>query len=66
MEGIFSGKLIKTTWDQLQPLIQVGPLPMPQWADSVTQVMGKMEASFQYEPTGAIECRPDRVQFLGS
>ena len=65
MDGIFSGKLIKTTGDQAK-VVKVGPLPMPKWEDPVTQVMGKMEASFVYEPNGAIECRPDRVQFLGS
>jgi hypothetical protein len=65
MEGIFSGKLIKTTHDQTK-VVQTGPLPMPKWDDPVTQVMGKMEATFPYEANGAIECRPDRVQFLGS
>jgi hypothetical protein len=39
---------------------------MPKWDDPVTQVMGKMEATFPYEANGAIECRPDKVEFLGS
>ena len=65
MEGIFSGKLIKKSHVQ-EPVTQTEPLPMPKWDDPITQIMGKMEASFPYEPNGAIECRPDKLQFLGS
>ena len=65
MEGIFSGKIFVAGSAEPKQ-IQPGPLPMPKWEDPVTQAMGKMEASFQYEPNGAVECRPDRIEFLGS
>jgi len=65
MEGTFSGKLIKTS-DIPKREVQYGPLPTPKIEDPLDKIAKATMGSFPYEASGAVEWRPENIQFLGS
>lgn len=65
MDGIFSGKLIKNT-DLPKREVQYGPLPTPKIEDPLDKLAKSTMGSFPYEANGAVEWKPENIQFLGS
>ena len=65
MEGIFSGKKF-TTHDLPKREVQYGPLPTPKIENPLDKVISSTMGKFPYEANGAVEWRPENIQFLGS
>lgn len=65
MNGIFSGKLIKKH-DLPKREVQYGPLPTPKIENPLDKIAKATMGTFPYEANGAVEWRPENIQFLGS
>lgn len=65
MEGIFSGKLIKNQ-DLPRREVQYGPLAIPKLEDPLDIILNRTIGEIPYEANGAVEWRPENIQFLGS
>lgn len=65
MDGLFSGKLIKTG-NSTGREVQYGPLPTPKIKDPVQDMINATIGNVPYEANGVVEWRPENIQFLGS
>lgn len=65
MDGVFNGKLIKNL-DSTKREVQYGPLVIPKVEDPLDKLAKATMGSFPYEANGAVEWRPENIQFLGS
>lgn len=65
MEGIISGNLFKNK-DTQEREVSYGPLVIPKRPDPIDDMITRTIGRIPYEANGVVECRPERIEFLGS
>ena len=65
MEGIFSGKIIKSS-NVSKREVQYGSLPTPKIKDPVQDMINATGGKIPYEANGLVHIDPKKIEFLGS
>ena len=65
IEEIFSGRVFANS-NTTKMEVQYGPLVIPRIPDPVEDMITRTIGEIPYEANGAVEWRPERIEFLGS
>lgn len=65
MDGIFSGRVIRSRKDQ-NSQVSYGPIVTPKELGPIDKVINSTIGKVPYEANGAAQIPPDKIQFLGS